>query len=227
MSREFISRVYRVIVISCLLAGIAINIARTTSVVAILSYYTLQSNIICLIVFIGIEVASFTKKGYQDSDVYYLVKGCVMITILITAIVYAVALAPIGFQMDNIGLDDLINFLSNLLVHIISPSLVILDYFFFDKKGRFKLYYPGIWLVIPLNYLIYVYTYSAMGGQFFGIGGSERFGYIFLDYTIIGYIGVAEVVIGMVVAIILISFLFVLLDRKLGNRKKKNQHRIF
>ena len=220
MKKGIISRIYRLFVIASLLIGIILNIARTTSVAAILSYYTLQSNIVCLVAFVGIEIASILKKRYQDNDIYYLIKGSITIIILITAIVYAVALFPNGFQMDSLSfnLGDLKGFLSNFLVHQLSPILVILDYFLFDKKGKFKFYYPLIWVFIPLNYLVYVYTYSPYGGVFFGIGGSEKFGYVFLDYTLIGYLGVVETILFMAFVVLVISFLFVLLDRKLGKK---------
>ena len=223
IKKGIISRIYRLLVIISLLTGILLNVTGTTSVAAILSYYTLQSNIICLMAFIGIEIISLLKKNYEDNDVYYLVKGSITIIIFITAIVYAVALMPNNFQMDSISpsLGNLREFLSNFLVHRLSPILVCLDYFLFDKKGKFKLYYPLIWVFIPLNYLTYVYTYSAHGGEFFGVGGSNRFAYFFLDYTMIGYSGVIKAIGIMTLLILLISYLFVFLDRKLGKLQRK------
>ncbi len=218
MDRRTLSYFYRILLIASLSTGIILNVIDTTSVSAILSYYTLQSNIICLAFFVFILIVSAVKDDYQESDVYHLVKGCITIIIAITGLVYAIALGPIGFDMQ-IDTSGLKNFMSNFLVHRLSPILVILDYFFFDKKGKFKFYYPFLWLIIPLNYLMYVYTYSANGGKFFGIGGSRKYAYFFLDYTQIGYTGVAWAIVIMVIFILVISFLLVIVDRVVGRRK--------
>ena len=211
MVEKRISLLYKLLVFISLLAGIILNLINTKSIISILSYYTLQSNIICLISFLGILIAILLKKDYRKSEVYYVIKGGIVIAIFITAIMYQIALTPYSFQMDyNFGN----RYLANLLVHVISPLLVILDYFIFDSKGKFKWFYPLIWLFIPLNYVIYVYTYSFNGGRFYGIGGSRDFAYIFLDYNQIGYILIA-----MSIFILTISYLLVLIDKKLENFK--------
>lgn len=217
MAKRRISFLYRMLLIISLSTGIILNIVVASSVSAILSYYTLQSNIICLVFFIFVQILTVVKGNYQESDVYHLIKGCITITITITGLVYAIALSPVGFNMhiDTNGPDK---FMSDFLVHRLSPVLVIMDYFLFDKKGKFKLYYPIIWLIVPLNYLIYVYTYSASGGEFLGVGGSTKFAYIFLDYTKIGYNGVAWAIVLMIVFILAISYLLVLVDRVIGSR---------
>ena len=208
---------YKFLVLLSLLAGIILNIINTKSIISILSYYTLQSNILCLIAFTAIIISILFKRNYRKSEVYYVVKGGIVICILITAIMYQIALMPYGFQMDY-NFEN--RYLANLLVHVISPLLVILDYFLFDFKGNFKWFYPIIWLFIPLNYIIYVYTYSLNGGRFYGIGGSKDFAYIFLDYNQIGYISVAKFLIIMTIFILVISYVLVLIDKKLGNLKK-------
>ena len=183
MKKETISIIYKVLVALCLLTGILLNVINTTSITAILSYYTLQSNIICLAMFIEIIVIMILYKEYRFSDIYYILKGGITIAILITIITYQVALVPNNFHMDVVYTTNTDRYWANLFVHIISPIMVIGDYILFDEKGNFKLYYPFIWLCIPLYYVLYVYTYSAKGGHFYGIGGSRKFAYIFLDYN--------------------------------------------
>ena len=134
--RRKASIIYKILVTLFLAAGILINVVKTSSVSAILSYYTLQSNIICLVAFIGIVIMELRK--WQKNDVYYLIKGAITIAILITGITYLCALAPVGFQMD-FQKETLANkTISNLLVHVVSPILVLVDYFLFDEKGNFK-----------------------------------------------------------------------------------------
>ena len=218
MKREKFSVIFKLLVIMSLLAGILLNVVHTTSISAILSYYTLQSNIVCLIMFLGIIIAMMSKNNYRTNNIYYLLKGGTIMAILITGITYQIALAPNNFYMDISYTMRTERYWANLLVHVISPILVLLDYVLFDEKGNFKYYYPIIWLFLPLSYVIYVYSYSARGGSFYGIGGSREFAYIFLDYNKIGYSGVFKSIIIIVLLILLASYIFVFLDRKLKRK---------
>ena len=214
MKERRFSIIFKLLVILSLHTGILLNVMHTTSISAILSYYTLQSNIVCLIMFLGIMVAIISKNNYRANNIYYLLKGGVIMAILITGITYQIALAPNSFYMDISYTIRTERYWANLLVHVISPVLVLLDYILFDEKGNFKYYYPIIWLFLPLSYVIYVYSYSARGGSFYGIGGSREFAYIFLDYNQIGYSGVFKSITIIVVLILIVSYLFVFFDRR-------------
>ena len=214
MKERKISTIYKLLVALSLLAGILLNVMNTTSVTAILSYYTLQSNIICFAMFVAIIVAIFLKEDYRSNNIYYLLKGAVIIAILVTAIIYQISLLPNNFNMEAIDTNNTAKYWANEFVHKISPVLVLMDYILFDDKGNFKYYYPVIWLFIPLNYVIYVYTYSTQGGRFYGVGGSKQFAYIFLDYNQIGYIGVMKSIVIIAILILLMSYFLVFLDRR-------------
>ena len=219
MTKKKISLCYKILVILSLLIGIIINLKNTASVISILSYYTLQSNILCLIAFIYYLVHEIRKKEYKN-DIYYLIKGAIVIAIIITALVYRIALAPTGFEMASLEKAVNNNQIADFFVHTLSPILVVLDYFIFDEKGRFKGYYPIIWLVIPLNYILYVYTYSNHGGRFYSIGGSRKFAYFFLDYNAIGYMGVFKWIMLFSIFILMISYLLVVFDYIMGMEKE-------
>ena len=101
MTQRIISICYKMFTLFSLALGILLNVYNTTSVKAILSYYTLQSNLWCFIAFIVFILLEFQKKRYK-TDIYYMLKGAVIIEILITAVVYRIALAPTGFSMDSL-----------------------------------------------------------------------------------------------------------------------------
>lgn len=212
MTRKVINICYKMFTILSLSLGIFLNLRNTTSVKALVSYYTLQSNIICLVAFLIILVLKLSKKDYK-TDIYYLVKGALIIMIAITAIVYHLALAPVGFEMDALRSNINNKVIANFLVHTLSPILVILDYILFDEKGHFKFFYPIIWLFEPLNYIVYVYTYSNFGGTFYSIGGSRKFAYFFLDYIKLGYAGVFKWLVFIAIILLILSELIVLLDK--------------
>lgn len=205
-----------------LCTGIALNLFKTTSAISLLSYYTMQSNIICLIAFVYFTIMEIRDKDgkYRRSDVYSLFKGAIVIMIFVTFFCYNIALAPFGFDMESLHRKLLIKKISNFFVHFCSPGMVILDYFLFDEKGNFKKYYPFFWLFFPTNYVMYVYWYAAHGGTFFGIGGSKRFAYFFLDYIELGVVGVAKWILLMLMGILFVSYVLILIDKILGKKKK-------
>lgn len=219
MTRKIISICYKMFTIFSLIAGIFLNLSNTYSIRALMSYYTLQSNVICLIAFIIVLTLELLDRQYK-TDIYYLIKGGLVITIAITAIIYHIALAPGGFQMDALQNSISNKMLANFLVHTVSPLLVLLDYILFDEKGHFKFFYPILWLIQPLNYVVYVYTYSNLGGSFYNIGGSRQFAYFFLDYNELGYMGVLKWLLIIILGILIISEILVILDKFLKDRKK-------
>lgn len=221
MTTKKLSLGYKSLVLISLLLGIYLNLSNTKSVTALLSYYTLQSNILCLVFFSILIVLEIRGKRYKN-NIYYLLKGAIIVAIAITAIVYRIALAPVGFQMDNLQSAVSNKIVADFLVHTLSPILVVLDYFLFDRKGKFKWYYPFIWIIIPSNYALYLYTYSANGGTFFSIGGSKKFGYFFLDYIELGISGVAKWLIVIFLGILMISYMLILIDKM---AYKKHAHR--
>ena len=216
------SAIYKILTAVALFTGILLNLLKTSSAISLLSYYTSQSNIICFIAFVCFFVMEIRDKDgkYKNSDVYYLVKGALIIMIFITTFCYHIALAPFGFNMESLRRDLLIKKIANFFLHTCSPVMVILDYFLFDKKGNFRFYYSFIWILFPLNYVGYVYFYAAHGGRFFGIGGSEKYAYFFLDYVELGVWGVAKWLAIILLGILLVSYTLVVIDKKLGKKKK-------
>ncbi len=215
MTRRIISISYKILTICFLTVGILLNILTTRSIRSILSYYTLQSNIICLIAFVYFTYQEMRKKSYKTT-LYYKIKGALMIAIFVTGFIYTIALAPNQFQMTYS--QTLSKQIANLLVHAISPIAVILDYFLFDEKGKFKHSDTAFWLVFPLYYVIYVYTYRYLGGEFYNIGGSKKYAYFFLDYEKIGYKGVVKWILLIGICIHMISYLLCYVDCKLSKK---------
>ena len=219
MKRNF-STIYKILTALTLLTGITLNLSKTSSIISLLSYYTFQSNIICFVAFVIYIVLEIRRKD-EKGDIYYLIKGAIVIMIFITAFCYHIALAPqFEFDMGLKNTTDMYNKIANSIVHTFAPCLVILDYFLFDEKGNFKRYYPFLWLCFPYNYVLYVYMYASQGGSFYSIGGSNRFAYFFLDYVEIGMSGVIKWIIIMTLGILIVSYLLVVIDQILEKRKR-------
>ena len=208
--------IYRFLTIASLASGLILNLINTYSPLTLMAYYTMQSNLLCLIVFIFFPII---KKNHKN--VYYACKGAVTIAILLTATVYLLALLPNSFSMYTVTGNLASKAIANLLVHVISPICVTLDYFLFDEKGLFKLYYPLLWLILPFIYVFFVYIFHSKGGHFYSIGGSRNFAYFFLDYQKIGIKGVINWIVRFFIFIIVLGYLLVIIDKKFAKKLLK------
>lgn len=217
-----LSFVFEIATIVCCLIGILSNILNTSSVTSILSFYTLQSNLFVLTFYLLSLIIVQFKSDWKNSDVYYFLKGATIMIILLTFCVYIISLNPIGFVMDaNVNTSSNIFNISNIFVHFVTPIMVVLDYLLFDEKGHFKLKYPLLWYIFPSLYLIYVYTYSSHGGEFFSAGGSRKYAYFFLDIDKIGVGGVLRYLLLISLLFIAACYILILIDKTLSKHKRK------
>ena len=136
MNKRKVSFVYRLFLIASLLGGIILSLKNTIFVKYLLSYYTMQSNIICFITFFVFLIGDILKYDYRNRKWYPILKGAITIAILLTFVIYLSTLLPNRFLMYQVSINrNLIGKkIGNWLVHGISPILVIGDYFFDEKE---------------------------------------------------------------------------------------------
>lgn len=220
-SQRKFSFAFKVATIVCCLIGVLSNLLKTTSIVSILSFYTMQSNLFVLTFYTGYFIARLFNPNVEKTKTYHILKGATVMVIFLTFIVYNLSLQSLDFMMDVKTASYNILRFSNIFVHFLTPIMVILDYAIFDEKGYFKKSYALIWIVFPALYPVYVYTYARFGGQFFGVGGSKKYAYFFLDIDKIGLDGVLGYLLLFSICYFLASLLLIRIDNSLGKRRKK------
>jgi hypothetical protein len=150
----------------------------------LLNYYTLLSNIACLVFFTLVIFIGPRPR----------VEGLFVFMIAVTGIIYAGMLAP-----EDLAEGKFWRF-HNIVLHYSGPAMVVLDWLMFSPKGRFRPSDPLVWLLAPLGYFGYILIRSTFAGP---IGGSgSRFPYGFIDPAVQGgwgemMWGVAYIAIGM------------------------------
>lgn len=152
-------------------------------------YYTIQSNLLALILFgmLLVRTIKGLRSGGAAGSASYFPRFemvCV-IDLLLTMLVYWVMLAPGAFSMS--GGFDLWGF-DNLTVHMITPLLCIADYVLFADSGHLKyrdVYYVTIF---PLSYVAYSSIAGLLGYVYrtTADGVAVRFPYFFYDFDTIG-----------------------------------------
>ena len=178
------------------------------------SYYTIITNIICVVYLIG-KVIYKIKYPRKKKEFLGNFRGAVIICILVTGLVFHFLLGKL-FNMN--ASNDIFIRVGNIIVHYIIPYSVLLDYLIFDKKGCFKKWSPFTWIVIPLLY----FAYTLITGCFKLINyGGTYYPYWFIDVSQIGYAKVFMNA-GLITVIFLgICYLLYFFDNMMSKRKSR------
>ncbi|WP_307217846.1 Pr6Pr family membrane protein [Microbacterium sp. SORGH_AS_0888] len=189
-------------------------------------YFTVLSNLLCIGWFVALAVATvrdLARTGPRGpSAPWPRTGGAVMMAITVTMLTYPIVLAPEAFTQGS-GYTPFT--LTDDLIHIVAPVLTILDWLLFTPKGSFRWYDPPLWALIPYIYLAFAFAfaYGAAGGVF-GAAGS-RYPYPFMSVPLHGVGGVALWILALTVAMEVIAFAYVAVDRALGRVRASRAER--
>lgn len=176
-------------------------------------YYTVLSNVLCLVWMVWsaiVTVRDAEAKGwYGYSTPSARGEAAVMEAITVTMLIYLFVLAPALFTQPGAYQPFT---LTDNLVHIVTPVLVIVDWLLFIPKGEIKPYDPLLWALIPYSYLAFAFIYSAAGGRFDG----NTVPYPFMDASVHGVGGVIAWIVGLTVALVGVGYGYYGLDRLLA-----------
>lgn len=197
---------------------IAIGIARVTDLLTPepwwngFTYYTVLSNTLCL-AWLVLSAIGTARNGRRDgwrgfSTPSARIAGAVMMAITVTMLVYLFVLLP---TLVPTGYEPFT--LTDTLIHVVAPLLVIGDWLLFVPKGRLRPIDPVLWSAIPLAYLAFAFTWGGLGGEF---SPGVRYPYPFLDVDANGVGGVALWVVGLTAGGIGLGYGYYGLDRLLS-----------
>ena len=207
--KEKISLIYKVIIIIVCAIGLFINI-KIAPGKEIFLYFTILSNIACLIFYTTV-VTLYLMKKLKKNNLYYIFKGMVTMAITLTFIIFQLFLSENNtfYQLHPIA---------NNFVHLFTPLLVIFDYIIFGEKGNLKKSYPLIWSGILIAYPVICYIYTFLGGTF---ADGSKYPYFYMDIGKYGIIRVAVNCLVIYVCYIAYGYLIYYLDNKIGKVKTK------
>jgi hypothetical protein len=178
-------------VVFAVLAAIALGwqaeqAAATGGLVNYFSFFTIESNLLGVVVLAWGGLAALTgRRGVPE-----LLRGATVVYLVITGVVYAALLA---------GLDGGAEGWVNTVVHRIMPIVAVLDWLIAAPARPPRLPRVWWWLVFPLVYL----AYTLVRGPF-----ARWYPYPFLDPRPHGYgtvaVGVVGIAVGFVVATLLV-----------------------
>ena len=139
--------------------------ARAGSPVDIFGYFTVQSNLLVLVFLLASLVAAATDRPLHLFA--RRIHGGVLLSILVTAIIYNALLAGDVAHGGFSGFILVVN-------HTITPVLFLIDWVANHERARYGLRDVGVWLIYPVAYAVFA---SVEGGI------TGRFRYFFLDFV--------------------------------------------
>lgn len=148
-----------------------------------LNFYTLQSNLWVFILELVLLVLTIIEDVKQVSIIkekMVVLKFVMTVAILVTFIVYWSMLAPYVAQKNVLAL-------SNVILHAISPILMLVDFLVFDREYTFKKNNVYLTIIPPLYYLIFAMVRAEISDTVFTQG--SRYPYWFIDIDTFGWLG--------------------------------------
>jgi len=177
-------------------------------------YYTVLSNVLCLawmVLSAIVTLRDAQREGWSGASTPSARwAAAVMQAITVTMLIYLFVLTPALFTQPGAYQPFT---LTDNLVHIITPILVIVDWLLFVPKGRLRPVDPLLWALIPYAYLVLAFSYSALGGRF---AGGTTVPYPFMDVAKNGVGGVVAWIAGLTVALVAVGYVFFGADRLLA-----------
>lgn len=159
--------------------------SATFSLTNYLSYFTIESNVLSVIVLLVGGALAPRSQRWQTF------RGAVTLYMLITMVVYAILLADVDVMLTDKWIND--------VLHRIVPLVLLLDWLFVAMAERLRVTpgLIGLWLIFPVAYGVY----SLIRGPIV-----DWYPYPFIDPRAQGYVSLT---IGLVVLLVVFVVLAV------------------
>lgn len=216
INNKKITVLYRTLFLVLCSYGLALNLGITKGQfnTNILWFYTILSNLACLIYILMCQVKTINLWNSTDAfstTAFPRFKGAITLCITVTFLIYHFLLVPNAFAMDP---EFSIYSLSNILVHYVIPIMIILDWLLFDVKGRVQIFDPLMWLSLPLIYFVVMTLRGKIVGTI--LIAESKYPYFFMDFDVLGFWVVLRNVGVLIVFFILLGYLVKFIDSLLG-----------
>lgn len=159
-----------------------------------LGYFTIQSGLMVLAVFISLLVNQL--KDTPEKAVKPAVRGAVQLYIIVTSLIF---LTMLNSRVDTQGISTFVIYIN----HLATAILLVIDNILSVEAGSFKWKYILYWLIYPFAYLLF--------SVFEGLAYC-RFRYFFLNFYEQSWKFYILYIILLIVIFVLISFISIFLN---------------
>ena len=186
-----------------------------------LVFYTFLSNLLCFLFFTAATIYTAVLVKTQgckgDATLWPRLKGGLTVIISVTLLVYWLVLS------SHITSPPYSPFTpKNLLLHYITPIMVIGDWFLFDRKDTYKRLDPILCLIGPLIYLTFILIRAPLYGNI-GKTGSP-YPYFFINLNVLSPLRFMLYVSAIAAFFVCLGYVFMFIAKicTLKNRRGRN-----
>ena len=195
----------------------------------VLAYNTIQSNIMCVLLFLGLLIKTgidyFKNKKLEVSSIGNSLQLAVTYFIAMVMLGYWPILAP----MIGIGKTP-IEMANTLFLHLFTPLITIIDTLLFLNHGKVNKKDCFKWLIYPIFYLILIITIAQVSDvpyYQFPMGDKLiplKYPYPMFDPQVVGIGGFIAMCFVQIFSNLLCSWLFIILDNKIEKMIAKRRN---
>jgi len=184
--------------------------------VSFLYYFTNISNLLLVAYYWGALFQAYKHPETAQKPWMPTVKHTLMLGITVTGLV-----AYFLLDHGEVFVNGVFKF-NNFILHDVIPICAVLDWLLFDEKPTMGFKEPLIWPLYPLTYFAYIIV-LVLG---FGVQIKEksRWPYGFMDFDKLGVPTVALTIVILIVVFVALGYLYVVIDKKLGEKIKKAEN---
>ncbi|WP_415948327.1 Pr6Pr family membrane protein [Streptomyces sp. KLOTTS4A1] len=208
-ARRPLAAAFRALISLAALTGIAINLLLSDSTLRVLSYFTIQTNILVAVVF-----ALAARRAWKgDPPLPAWATTGTVLYISITGLVYHAILANAssGFSMTDETAAGLTGWreAANQLLHTATPLAAVADWLLLTRPGGLRPRHAALWLLYPLAYL----AFCLLRGALMPPGSEARYPYPFVDVDQHGYPAALRNAVILGLSFYALALTFLTLDR--------------
>ncbi len=161
--------IYLTLALTALL-GVILHLVQSDEPLKSFIYFTLQSNLLVVIVFFWLFLAK------KENKLLNFFVNQAFVGIFLTGLVFNIMLRP-TIDPSTYELDSL----ADLLIHTVVPSLVLLNQLLLIKPISINRIEPLMYLFFPLIYWLFTIVYVWLGGNFNGDNYESNYPYFFMN----------------------------------------------
>jgi hypothetical protein len=206
--KRTLSFLFKLVIFSLSTLGVYVTLKDALYPFEALSYFTTIINMLTALFYAFFIVEMVLRK--DSSRLFRYFKQSLMVYLIITMVVYSFILIPfiveeqINYQIFSVN---------DVLIHYIVPLTVLIDYGWFDEKGKTKSIYAFTNLLNIVFYVMYLFLYVFFGGRFH-LGNTESmYPYFFLNIERLGLYPVMLICLGIMVVVIFVGWLIYIIDQ--------------
>ncbi|MET8471911.1 Pr6Pr family membrane protein [Streptomyces sp. NPDC006422] len=171
-----------------------------TRLVRMLSYFTIQSNILVLVC----AVTLVLRPG-RDGPLWRVLRLDALLGITITGLVFAIVLAP-QIHLEGVSLWITVG------LHYVAPPMTLVGWLLFGPRGRIDGASVAWAFVWPAAWIAYTLVHGAV---------TDWYPYPFLDVQARGYGVALRNIVGVLLVAAVLAWLLAWIDRRLARRVKR------